>query len=84
MNFKKEFLPLLFELLLEVDNVNNLEKWEKQVEVDETDLIEKIANKKLWLSNNNEINKPKSIDSILKDIRSNKLGRITWQKYVGE
>lgn len=55
-----------------------------EVDESETDLIEKIANKKLWLSNNNEINKPKTIDSILKDIRSNKLGRITWQKYVGE
>lgn len=37
-NFKKIFLPLLFELLLEVDNIDNLDKWEKQVEQDETDL----------------------------------------------
>ena len=36
-NFKKEFLPLLFELLMEVDNINNLEQWEKQVEEDEND-----------------------------------------------
>ena len=62
----------------------NLISTRYEVDESETDLIEKIANKKLWLSNNNEINKPKSIDSILKDIRSNKLGRITWQKYVGE
>ncbi|MCQ2815925.1 MAG: hypothetical protein MJ252_01545 [archaeon] len=36
-NFKKIFLPLLFELLLEVDNPTDIDKWEKQKEVDETD-----------------------------------------------
>ena len=39
-NFTNIFLPLLFELLYEVDNKDNLEKWEKQKEEDETDLEE--------------------------------------------
>ena len=37
-NFKNKFIPLLFELMLEVDNVDNLQAWEKQVEEDEVDL----------------------------------------------
>ena len=45
--------------------------------------IEEIARKKLWLIKNNEIDMSKTIDAILKDIRSNKIGRITWQ-HVGE
>ena len=50
--------------------------------VDESsdDLLREIAHKKLWITKDNEINKAKAIDSILKDIRTNKLGRITWQK----
>lgn len=55
-----------------------------EVDEDCRDLISEIANKKLWLTNNSEINKDKAIESILKDIRSNKLGGITWQKYVRE
>ena len=55
-----------------------------EVDENEDNLLDKIAYKKLWLSNNNEVNKTKAVDSILKDIRSNKLGRITWQKYVRE
>jgi Importin repeat len=30
-NFKTQFLPLVFELLLEIDNLNDLEKWNKEV-----------------------------------------------------
>ena len=37
-NFKTIFLPLLFELLYEIDNKDNIEKWEKQKEEDEVDL----------------------------------------------
>ena len=39
-NFKNIFLPLLFELLYEIDNKDNIEKWEKQKEEDEVDLDE--------------------------------------------
>lgn len=50
-------------------------------EVDENsdDLINDIAKKKMWLTNNNQIDYKKTIDLLLKDIRSNKIGRITWQ-----
>lgn len=44
------------------------------------DLINEIARKKLWLGKDNEIDTLKAIDSILKDIRSDKIGRVTWQK----
>lgn len=44
------------------------------------DLISEIARKKLWLGKDNEIDTLKAIDSILKDIRSDKIGRVTWQK----
>ena len=37
-NFKNIFIPLMFELLLEVDNIDNIPAWEKQVEEDEVDL----------------------------------------------
>lgn len=47
-------------------------------------LLETIGKNKLWLTNNNEVDIVKTISLILKDIRSNKIGRVTWQKYVGE
>ena len=43
-------------------------------------LLETIGKNKLWLTSNNEVNIDKTIESILKDFRSNKLGRITYQK----
>ena len=42
-------------------------------------LLEAIAKEKLWLSSNGQIDIAKAVDLILKDIRSNKIGRITWQ-----
>ena len=39
-NFKKLFLPLLFSLLLEVDNENDINTWEKHVDEDENDADE--------------------------------------------
>ncbi|MBQ5443895.1 MAG: ribosome biogenesis GTPase YlqF [Erysipelotrichaceae bacterium] len=42
-------------------------------------LLEAIAKEKLWLSSNGQIDITKAVDLILKDIRSNKIGRITWQ-----
>lgn len=44
-------------------------------------LIEEIAYSRNWLSNEGQADKQKSIDMILKDIRSDKLGRITFEKY---
>lgn len=43
------------------------------------DLISEIARKKKWLSKDEEIDEAKTISSILKDIRNNSIGRITWQ-----
>lgn len=50
-------------------------------EVDEKsdNLIEDIARNKKWLTNDNNIDRTKTIDLILKDIRSDKIGKITWQ-----
>lgn len=50
-----------------------------EVAEDQNDLLEAIARKKLWLLNNNEINREKAVDQMLKDIRSSKIGRISWQ-----
>ncbi|MBR5341504.1 MAG: ribosome biogenesis GTPase YlqF [Erysipelotrichaceae bacterium] len=49
------------------------------VSEDSEDLIDAIGREKLWLTNDNSVNRVKTVDSILKDIRSNKIGRITWQ-----
>ena len=43
------------------------------------DLLEEIGKTKLWLTNDGEVDMTKTVDAILKDIRSNKIGRITWQ-----
>ena len=50
-----------------------------EIDEDEDDLLEAIARKKLWLSSDNEINREKAVDLLLKDIRSSKIGRISWQ-----
>ena len=50
-----------------------------EVNEDSTSLLEDIARNKQWLLKGNEIDYTKTIDSILKDIRSNKVGRLTWQ-----
>ena len=49
--------------------------------VDENDehLLEAIAKDKLCLANDGSVNLSKAVDQILKDIRSNRIGRITWQ-----
>lgn len=49
------------------------------VDENEEDLIGAIGKEKLWLSADNTVNMTKTIDLILKDIRSNKIGRITWE-----
>ena len=49
------------------------------VDENEEDLVEAIGKEKLWLSADNTVNMTKTIDLILKDIRSNKIGRITWE-----
>lgn len=51
-----------------------------KVNEDDSNIIEAIAKSKFWLEKNNEVNMDKTIELILKDMRSNKIGRITWQK----
>ena len=53
----------------------------KKYEIDENEdnLFEAIAYKKLWLLSENRINEDKALDSILKDIRNNRIGRISYQ-----
>ena len=54
------------------------------VNEDSTNLLEAIGKEKLWLTNNGEVDFNKSIEMILKDIRSDKFKNVTWQKYVRE
>ncbi len=49
------------------------------VKEEKEELLERIAKEKLWLLSDDQINMPKTVDLILKDIRSGKIGRITWQ-----
>jgi len=66
-----------------VNNYPNLVSNRYEIDENNENLLENIARKKLWLSKQNEVDYDKTIDSILKDIRSNKIGRITWE-YVRE
>ena len=61
------------------DNYPGVINTRYEVDENSTNLIEDIARKKLWLIKGNEVDMPKTIDSLLKDFRSDKLGRITWQ-----
>jgi len=51
-------------------------------DVDENNdnLIEAIGKEKCWLTISGDVDFTKTVDLILKDLRSDKLGRITWQK----
>lgn len=48
---------------------------------DEDDLIEAIGRNKMWLTSNDKVDRTKSYKLILKDIRENNIGRITFEKY---
>ncbi|MBQ1306718.1 MAG: ribosome biogenesis GTPase YlqF [Erysipelotrichaceae bacterium] len=54
---------------------------QKRYDVDENseDLLEAIGRNKQLLDQNGTVNRPRTIDMILKDIRSSRLGRISWQ-----
>ena len=49
------------------------------VDEEADDLLEAIGKEKLWLSDEGVVNVNKTTDLILKDIRSSKIGRITWE-----
>lgn len=49
------------------------------IDENQDELIRQIGQARLWLSNDGEVDMTKTVEAILKDIRSNKIGRITWQ-----
>lgn len=51
------------------------------IEENSDNLLDTIAINKKWLSEGNAINYQKTIDSLLKDFRSDSLGKITWQRF---
>ena len=51
------------------------------IDEDKDNLFEQIAINKSWLIDNNEIDKEKTRNQILKDVRNNKLGRISWELF---
>jgi ribosome biogenesis GTPase A len=55
---------------------------QKRYEVDENgkDLLEEIGRRKQLLDQHGTVNTLRTIDMILKDIRSSRLGRISWQR----
>ena len=70
---------VLFGLNLLKDKYPGLIQERYAVEENRDDLILQIGKARLWLSNDGEVDMAKTVDAILKDIRSNKIGRITWQ-----
>ena len=70
---------VLFGLNLLKDKYPGLIQERYAVEENRDDLIREIGKARLWLSNDGEVDMAKTVDAILKDIRSNKIGRITWQ-----
>lgn len=54
------------------------------VNEDSDKLVEDIAKSKLWLSSNGDVDLNKTYQMILKDIRNNNLGRVSYEKYVTE
>ena len=63
------------------DNYPGFIKERYGVNEDSDSLLEDIARNKKWFSEGESINYQKTIDSLLKDFRSDTLGKITWQKY---
>lgn len=71
----------LFGLNYIKDNYPGLLKERYEIDENSSDLIESIALSKKWLISEGQIDKSKAYDLILKDIRNNKLGRISFEKY---
>ena len=70
---------VLFGLDLLKDRYPGLIQERYAVDENSDDLIKEIGKARLWLRNDGEVDIAKCLDAILKDIRSNKIGRITWQ-----
>ncbi len=63
------------------NNYPNLLKERYGINEDESDLIEAIGKSKMWLISEGLVDRPKTYNMVLKDIRENKIGRITFEKY---
>lgn len=63
------------------NNYPNLLKERYGINEDESDLIEAIGKSKMWLVGEGLVDRPKTYNMVLKDIRENKIGRITFEKY---
>lgn len=63
------------------NNYPGLLKERYGINEDETDLIEAIGKSKMWLISEGLVDRTKTYNMVLKDIRENKIGRITFEKY---
>ncbi len=63
------------------DNYPGFLKDRYSINEDETDLIKAIGQSKMWLISDGKVDRTKTYKMVLKDIRENKIGRITFEKY---
>lgn len=63
------------------NNYPGLLKERYGINEDETDLIDAIGKSKMWLISEGMVDRTKTYNMVLKDIRENKIGRITFEKY---
>ncbi len=63
------------------DNYPGFLKDRYSISEDETDLIKAIGQSKMWLISDGKVDRTKTYKMVLKDIRENKIGRITFEKY---
>ncbi len=63
------------------DNYPGLLNKRYGINEDEDDLIDAIGRNKMWLTSNDKVDRTKTYKLILKDIRENNIGRITFEKY---
>ncbi len=63
------------------ENYPGLLKERYNINEEDADLIKSIGNSKMWLISDGKVDRTKTYKMILKDIRENKIGRITFEKY---
>ena len=63
------------------NNYPGLLKERYGINEDEKDLIDAIGKSKMWLISEGLVDRTKTYNMVLKDIRENKIGRITFEKY---
>ena len=63
------------------NNYPGLLKERYDINENESDLIDAIGKSKMWLISEGMVDRTKTYNMVLKDIRENKIGRITFEKY---